>query len=215
MKIAADLEIKANSGWAGEVARGQVLRVMARTGVSLVAFNARDLTERFDQARTKVYNMRLWITTGERLFSKLDNPMMTVITDQFAGIGRHDLQYGMCSGPLLARAAAAGEPQRYADLRGQAVPAHGCLENLATALAPWRIAAHQIPMPLNLFQPTLIDTATGAIRPLPVRPAKPIAVELRAEMDLVVALSACPDLEAPAGGQCVRATILGEAGDGR
>ena len=43
--------------------------------------------ERFDQARTKVYNMKLWITTGDVLYSKLNNPMMTIVEDQFAGRG--------------------------------------------------------------------------------------------------------------------------------
>jgi uncharacterized protein YcgI (DUF1989 family) len=41
----------------------------------------------------------------------------------------------------------------------------------------------------------------------PVRPGGPIYVDLRAEMDLVVAASACPDLAAPKGGQPIRASI--------
>src|SRR5262245_57078572 len=98
MKVLRDDMIANNSGWAAAVGKGQVVRVTAASVVSLVCFNAHDLTEGFDQARTKVYNMRLWITAGEQLFSKLNNPMMTVIVDGFAGIGRHDLQLGMCMG---------------------------------------------------------------------------------------------------------------------
>ena len=63
-------------------------------------------------------------------------------------------------------------------------------------------------MPLNLFRHTEIDTDTGAIRPLPIRPRVPTVVELRAEMGLVVAVSVCPDLEAPGAGRGARATIL-------
>jgi uncharacterized protein YcgI (DUF1989 family) len=202
-------EIATNTGWATELGKGKVLRVTAMTGVALVCFNARDLTERFDQARSKVYNMRIWIGAGEQLFSKLNNPMMTMVADGFAPEGRHDLQYGMTSRQVLAVAAREGTPARWTHLKGRAVPDHGCNENLAAALAPWRIAAHDVPMPLNLFQHTEIDTATGEIRPLSLRPSRPVSVDLRAEMDLVVALSACLDLEASASGHPVRVAVLG------
>ena len=199
MKLLRGDTVANNSGWAAAVGNGQVLRITTASAVSFVCFKADDLTERFDQARTKVYNMRLWIGVGEQLFSKLNNPMMTVVLDEFAGLGRHDLQFGMCSGPILAQAAATGEPDRYAGLRRKPVPDHGCLENLAEALRPWTIPTSHIPMPLNLFQHTEIDTGSGVIRPTTVRPPRPIAVELRAEMDVVVALSACPDVESPGG----------------
>ena len=168
------------TGWAASLEKGQLLSVTAKSCVSVVCFNARDLTERFDQARTKVYNMRLWVSAGEQLFSKLNNPMMSFVTDDFAGTGRHDLQLAMCS---------------------------ACHDNLAAVLKPWGIAAHQIPMPLNLFRATTIDTASGAIRPLPVRPQRPVMVAFRAEMDLVVAAATCPDLEAPPGARSARVRI--------
>jgi uncharacterized protein YcgI (DUF1989 family) len=207
MKTIADIELVTNTGWACALDKGQVLRITGMTGVAVVCFNAHDLKERFDQARTKVYNMRIWMSAGEQLFSKLNNPMMTMVADGFAAEGRHDLQYGMTSRDVLARAAREGFPARWAHLKGRAVPGHGCLENLASALQRWGIAAHEIPMPLNLFQHTEIDTASGAIRPLPVRPSRPVAVDLRAEMDLVVAVSACLDMEAPAQRHPVRVSI--------
>lgn len=199
MTIIREHTIAANSGWGTRMDRGQTLRLTATGPLSLVCFNAADLTERFDQARTKVYNMRLWITAGEQLFSKLNNPLMTMASDGFAGLGRHDLQYGMCGAAVLAQASRAGTPQRYAHLRGKPVPDHGCLENLTAALRPWSIEAAHIPMPLTLFQHTEIDTASGAIHPVPTHPAEPVSVELRAEMDLVVAVSTCPALEARPG----------------
>ena len=207
MKTIAEIELATNSGWARALAKGEILRVTGMTGAAVVCFNAHDLKERFDQARTKVYNMRIWIGAGEQLFSKLNNPMMTIVADGFAADGRHDLQYGMTSRDVLARAAREGVPARWAHLKGKPVPGHGCLESLASALQPWGIAAHEVPMPLNLFQHTEIDTASGAIRPLPVRPARPVAVDLRAEMDLVVAVSACLDLEAPEQRHPVRVSI--------
>ncbi len=61
------------------------------------------------------------------------------------------------------------------------------------------VAREDIPSPLNIFQNMKIDTATGEMQHTPVRPAKLEYVEFRAEMDLVVAASACPDLAAPGG----------------
>jgi uncharacterized protein YcgI (DUF1989 family) len=195
MRTTTEIELAPNTGWATILKSGQIARISAMTRVAVVCFNANDLTERFDQARTKVYNMRIWISTGEQLYSKLNNPMMTMIADGFAPEGRHDLQFGMCS--------------RAVGLGVASVAGHGCQENLAEALKPWGIAPHEIPMPLNLFAHTAIDPASGAIEPSPLRPSKPVVVESRAEMDLVLALSACPDKDAPAKGTPVRVAIVG------
>jgi uncharacterized protein YcgI (DUF1989 family) len=195
MRTTTEIELAPNTGWATVLKTGQIARISAMTRVAVVCFNADDLTERFDQARTKVYNMRIWISAGEQLYSKLNNPMMTMIADGFAPEGRHDLQFGTCS--------------RAVGLGGASVAGHGCQENLAEALRPWGIAAYEIPMPLNLFAHTEIDTASGAIEPSSMRPSKPVAVELRAEMDLVLALSACLDHEAPGSGSPVRVAVVG------
>ncbi len=97
MKIISDEFVLANSGWGRPMEKGQILRLTAKTIIDFACVNLHNVNERFDQARTKVYNMKLWITTGDVLYSKLNNPMMTIIEDQFAGMGYHDLQYGTCS----------------------------------------------------------------------------------------------------------------------
>jgi uncharacterized protein YcgI (DUF1989 family) len=81
---------------------------------------------------------------------------------------------------------------------------------LQDGLSPWKIAPEHVPSPLNLFQHVDIDTATGQIKHSLNRPPRPIHVDLRAEMDLIVAASACPDLAAPDFGQPIQA-ILYEA----
>src|SRR5438128_12697274 len=85
-----------NSGAAFEMRRGQRLRVAGKSIVDFVAFNLRDLNERFDQARTKTNQVKIFISTGDALFSKRNNPMLTIVEDTFKE-GRHDLQKGMCS----------------------------------------------------------------------------------------------------------------------
>ena len=171
MTSTTEIELAPNGSAAFEVCLGQTLRITSRSSVSLVAFNARDLSERFDQARTKVYNMKLWLDLGDKLFSKLNNPMFAVIEDGFRPHGRHDIQLGLCSSAGAAEAT--------------------CLESLAQALAPWNIAAHSIPMALNAFQNCSVDVVSGAIAPAPVRLSAPVTLALTAEMDLVVAVAIC------------------------
>lgn len=85
-----------NSGRTFALQKGQRLRVSGSTVVDLVAFNLHDLRERFDQARTKSNQAKIFISTGDQLISKLNNPMLTIVEDTFKE-GRHDLQKGMCS----------------------------------------------------------------------------------------------------------------------
>ncbi len=196
-----------NTGWAAHMKTGEVLRLTAMTIIDFVAFNADDVRERFDQARTKVYNMKIFVTEGDKLFSKLNNPMMTMIVDGFKATGSHDLQFGMCGRSRHKRAREEGRLGEYLHGGAIEVPDHGCAENLTAALAPFGIPYNDIPSPLNLFQNMEIDSATGAMRRTQVRPAAPVDVEFVAGMDLVVAFSACPDLASPTGGQEVAATI--------
>ena len=86
-----------NTGWSAEMKQGQVIRITATTTVDFVFFKLQNLVERFDQPRTKVYNMKLFISTGDKLMGRNNQHMMTIIYDGNK-TGTHDLQKGMCSG---------------------------------------------------------------------------------------------------------------------
>ena len=73
-----------------------------------------------------------------------------------------------------------------------ALPDHGCWENLTQALTPWHIPAEDIPSPFNIFQDMEIDGKTGRMEMTNKQPAQPEHVDLRAEMDCLVSVSACP-----------------------
>src|ERR1041384_3898436 len=85
-----------NTAAAFEVSKGQRLRIAGKSIVDFVAFNLHDLNERFDQARTKTNQAKIFISTGDTLFSKRNNAMLTILEDTFRE-GTHDLQKGMCS----------------------------------------------------------------------------------------------------------------------
>lgn len=186
-----------NSGRAFIVRKGQRLRVAGRTVVDFVAFNLHDLKERFDQARTKTNQAKIFISTGDRLISKLNNPMLTIVEDTFKE-GKHDLQKGMCSRKRFEMVAQGSAKRIFAegvDLNPKApqeIPDHGCWENLTDALKPWDIPPEDIPSPFNIFQTMKIDPETGAMFDTMIRPEKEAHVDFRAEMDCLVAASACP-----------------------
>jgi len=186
-----------NSGKAFIVKKGQRLRVAGRTVVDFVAFNLHNLRERFDQARTKTNQVKIFISTGDQLVSKLNNPLLTIVEDTFKE-GKHDLQKGMCSKKrfeLVAKGAAKRVFAEGVDMNPQKpedIPDHGCLENLTEALKSWDIPPEDIPSPFNIFQTMRIDPETGAMFDTMIRPKDEAHVDLRAEMDCLVAVSACP-----------------------
>jgi uncharacterized protein len=77
------------------------------------------------------------------------------------------------------------------------MPPRGCTENLGTALAPYGIAIEDVPSPFNIFQHMIIHADTGELEHSHLRPKPPGAhVILRAEMNLLAAISTCPDMAA-------------------
>ena len=197
MAILESVVVPKNSGGAFVVKKGQRLRIAGRTVVDFVAFNLHNLRERFDQARTKTNQVKIFISTGDQLISKLNNPLLTIVEDTFKE-GRHDLQKGMCSKKrfeLVAKGLAQRKFAEGVDLNPKTpeeIPDHGCWENLTEALKPWNIPPEDIPSPFNIFQTMKIDPETGAMFDTMVRPEKEAHLDFRAEMDCLVGVSACP-----------------------
>jgi len=141
----------------------------------LVAFCLNDLAEYFSQARTRVENRSCRLTTGGELWSSAVPPrVMLSVTDDTSG--DHDLLYTPCCRWVLEK--------RFG------VSRDGCLEHLADALSPWGIAAAAVPDQLNLFFNVGVD-ANGTISILPHRSRAGAAIELKAEVDCLVAVSTC------------------------
>ncbi len=205
MKVLKEQHVPYNSGWAGELKKSQIIRIKATTTVDFVAFRLENLRERFDQARTKVYNMKLFISTGDKLMGRDNQHMMTIVEDKFKE-GTHDLQKGMCSAYRFQLAKQEGRLREYYPREITDIPDHGCYENLSTALKPYGIAPEDIPSPLNLNQHMKIDGKTGRMEHTSIRPKAGSYVDLRAEIDLLVAFSACPDM--PVGGKPVDLMIF-------
>ena len=209
MNVIFEHTIPRNTGWSRDIGGGQVLRITATTTVDFIAFEKANIRERFDQARTKVYNKKIFISTGDKLMSRSNKHMMTIVEDSWAG-GTHDLQKGMCSATRFQLAAREGKVREYYNQDVPEIPDHGCWENLTAAMKHHNVAPEDLPSPFNLFQHMEIDGRTGAMEHTQVRPTKPEYMDFRAEMDLIIAASACPDLAATGFGQQVGITIYEE-----
>jgi len=151
--------------------------------------------------------MKIFISKGDKLMSKANQHLLTITEDRYSG-GTHDLQKGMCSGSRFQLAKKEGRLQEYynRNFKDEEIPNHGCWENLSQALKPYGIPPEDIPSPFNLNQTMIIDGSTGRMEHTAIRPKPGTYVDLRAERDLLVALSACPDL--PVGGKPVTLTIF-------
>jgi hypothetical protein len=138
--------------------------------------------------------------------------MLTIVADTFKE-GRHDLQKGMCSRQRFEMVAAGQSKRVFAEgvdinpKRAEEIPDHGCWENLSHALKPWDIAPDDVPSPFNIFQCMRIDAETGIMYDTMIRPKNEAHLDFRAEMDLLVAASACPE---SGRGQAIRVEIHDE-----
>ncbi len=140
-----------------------------------VAFNLEDLSEAFSQARTRVENRKSRVTEDDTLWTNANPPriMFTIVGDT---CGSHDLLYTPCC--------------RYALATRFGVNRDGCLENLVNALADWGIEERDIPDPLNVFF-NVEAYPNGEVIIVEQTSAPGDYLELRAEMDSLLAISTC------------------------
>jgi uncharacterized protein YcgI (DUF1989 family) len=142
----------------------------------LLAFNADDIDEVVSSGRTFDYAESIRLTTGNTLFSNRSQKMLTIIDDT---VGCHDFLLTPCSTETFQ--------YFYPDK-----PVHrGCFGNLAEALEPYGVAPDRIPVAFNCFMNVPVNDETGklTVEPPISRPGDYIA--FRAEMNLVVGLTAC------------------------
>ena len=197
MKILTDQVIPARKGGAWVVKKGQHIRVIEVQGGQIgdfVTFNANNLRERFSQARTKANQGKLFISTGDHLYTRDNHILLTIAEDTY---GHHDLQYGMCSKWTYESPEHHGRTTRFTLGGPLGPPDFGCYEILTQTLKAWNIPPEDIPDPLNLFQTMDIDWKTGKMGIVDGRSKPGDYIDFVAKMDTLCALSACPSTGKP------------------
>lgn len=182
-KIISSLTIPKCEGRAFEVKKGHILRVIETEGKQvgdLTALNLHDFKEVLSPEQTIWANRSLY--KAEKLYSKppRENVMFTIIDDK---VGVHWVHGSRCS-KLTYKSLFNVEGHR------------SCQDNLAEALKPYGISADDVPGNFNVFMKVEVDE--NGKPTIMVPPAqKGDYIDMRAEMDLLVAISACPSELAP------------------
>lgn len=183
--------VPAGEPWMGRIRRGQVFRIVDLEGnqaVDTLFYSAGTLEERYSAVDTIRAQGSLYLTTGSRLLSNEGNTMLSIVADT---CGRHDTLGGACS--------AESNTVRYAIEKRHM---HSCRDNFLLALAKWGeqygkdFGKRDLASNINFFMNvpvtpegklTFADGVSGPGR----------YVEMRAEMDVTVLISNCPQLNNP------------------
>lgn len=181
----------AGEPWSKIVKRGQIFRIVDLEGnqaIDTLFFNAHHAVERYSATHTIRAQNNLYLTTGSKLCSNLGNVMLTIIADT---CGRHDTLGGAC--------AAESNTVRYAL---EKFPMHSCRDNFLHALAHDPACEHlgmskrDIPSNINFFMNVPV-TEEGGLEFVDGISAPGKYVEMQAEMDVLVLISNCPQLNNP------------------
>lgn len=170
--------VPAGGGTGLRLARGQSLRIIDPEGGQsgdLIAFSA-DGRERLSNGRTFDYGGKVYLSTGDVLWSDLGNPMLTILTDD---VGRHDFLYASCSLEMFRK--------QYGVTGYHA----NCHDSLCNAMRGLGLDARPLPTSFNVFMAVDISPE-GTLKFLPPRSKAGDSIVVRAEMDLAIAVSACP-----------------------
>lgn len=184
MQTDLDLVVPARGHWSGVIPKGATLTITDLEGcqaVDFLVYSAADPSERYNAADTMKVSGSIFVGKGTRLLSDMGNVLMTVTADT---CGRHDTIGGCCS----------RESNR---LRYGREDGPNCRDNFLHALAPHGLGKKDIVANLNFFMsvPVMPD---GSMAIVDGHSKAGDHVALRAEMDVLVAISNCPQVNNPA-----------------
>jgi urea carboxylase-associated protein 1 len=183
-----DYVIPSRAPWSGVVKRGQILRIIDLEGnqaVDCIIYNANDPAERYSSCETIVGQRNIFLGVGTVLMSGDGNPMMTITADN---CGRHDTSGGACS--------CESNTLRYGH---HTKHQHACVENFLHALAQHGLGKRDMVSNINWFMNVPIE-ADGTLGIVDGISAPGKQMDLRAEMDTLVVISNCPQINNPCNG---------------
>lgn len=195
---------KAAFAWTAR--RGALIRITDLEGKQvgdLVLFALANLHDQLSISWTRTRNLRdtgayvppLGLTVGDQVLSTGYRVLATVIEDSARPPGIHDLFGRMCNRDMY-------------ELYG-VTPQPGCFELLQEVLLPHGVTPEEIPDPLGVFMHTVPHPETRVMEiQEPVSRAGD-RLTLRAELDLLAAMSTCPmDVIAPTNGWAITPMLV-------
>ena len=166
------------TGRAFQLRKGETLRVIDPQGEQvsdLFALSKSDKSERLSSGRSLDYASKIYFSEGDVLYSDRSNPMLRILSDT---VGRHDFLLTPCS-------------QKMFEILHDCNSHHpSCFENLVNALQEFGVAPDQIGTTFNIFMNVEVDTE-GNLSVLPPYSKAGDYIDFKAEMDLIIGLTAC------------------------
>jgi hypothetical protein len=180
--------VPARAPWSGIVRAGELLAIIDLKGnqaVDCLIYDATDTAERYSAPDTIAAQGNIFLTTGTVLRSNESAPLMTIVADE---CGRHDTLGGACS--KESNTLRYGHHTRHQ---------HACVENFLAEGAQWGLGKRDLVSNINWFMNVPIDPdGTLGIVDGISRPG--LTVTLRADRDVLVLISNCPQINNPCNG---------------
>jgi urea carboxylase-associated protein 1 len=186
--VVLDEVVPARAPWSSVVAAGQVLSIVDLGGnqaVDCLLYHAHDTSERYSAADTIAAQGSLFLTTGSVLRSCEGRPLMTVVADD---VGRHDTIGGACS--KESNTLRYGHHTRHQ---------HACVENFLREGAKWGLGKRDLVSNINWYMNVPVE-ADGTLAIVDGLSSPGLTVSLRAELDTLVLVSNCPQVNNPCNG---------------
>jgi len=182
-----DQVVPSGRGFTRDLRRGQIFRIVDLEGnqaVDTLFYDAHNPDERYSSCDTIRAQGGIYLTTGTRLMSNEGRPLLTIIADT---CGRHDTLGGACS--------AESNQVRYA-LEKKYM--HNCRDSFLLALAELGRGMNKRDLASNInFFMNVPVTPDGGLSFADGVSAPGRYVEMRAETDVLVLISNCPQLNNP------------------
>jgi uncharacterized protein len=182
-----DFVVEAGNPFIHEVQQGQTLRIVDLKGnqaVDTIFYNAHDYSDRYSAQDTIREQRNIYLTTGSRLFSASGNVLLTITADT---CGRHDTLGGAC--------ATESNMVRY-DISKRYM--HACRNSFLKCIQQWQggMDKRDITNNINFFMNVPV-TPDGKLTFEDGVSDAGKYVELRAEIDVLLMISNCPQLNNP------------------
>jgi len=186
-KAVYDHVLDSGCGYSKELKRGQTLRIVDLEGnqaVDTLFYDSADPTDRYSAVDTIREQGNIYLTTGTQLLSSEGNLLLTIVADT---CGRHDTLGGAC--------AAESNQVRYAIEKKFM---HNCRDNFLLEIQHKRplMSKRDLTANINFFMNVPV-TPEGGLTFEDGISAPGRYVELRAERDVMVLISNCPQLNNP------------------
>jgi len=183
-----DQVLPARRPWSRVIQKGQVLRIVDLGGnqaVDFLVYNADDSSERYSAPDTIRNQNNIFLTTGSKLYSNDGNVIMTILNDS---CGRHDTSGGACS--CESNSVRFGMDKKWQ---------HACVENFLTALSWHGMGKRDMVSNINFFMNVPVSK-DGTLEIVDGISDPGSIVDLQAEMNALVVISNCPQMNNPCNG---------------